>query len=105
MTQKPSFETCATKAVGPNGEIKRSKTIGPTTECKYQKDFYGNFLPTGLNYTLLAQFRINTSAFPAKQPSFIDSYHFGVTDVTLDTVLRGIAGKYIHSGAINELPQ
>ena len=71
-----------------------SKTVGPTTECKYQKEFYGRFQPRQLHYRLLAQFRIETSGFPTK-PSFIESYNFGVSDVTLETVLRGIKGEFM----------
>ena len=91
-TQTPSFETCATKVMGPNGEMKVSKTVGPTTECKYQKEFYGGFQPRQLHNRLLAQFLIDTSTFPTK-PSFIESYNFGVTDVTLETIVQCMNGK------------
>ena len=91
-TRKPSFETCATKAIGPNNEMEMSQTVGPTTECKYQADYYGSFQPTRLHYRLLAQFKIDTSTFPSK-PSYIQSYNFGVTDVILEAVSQGITGK------------
>ena len=91
-TRRPSFETCATKAMGPNNEMKMSQTVGPTTECKYQADYYGSFQPTRLHYRLLAQFKIDTSTFPSK-PSYIQSYNFGITDVILEAVSQGITGR------------
>ena len=91
-TQTPSFETCATRVIGPNGEIKMSKTVGPTTECKYQKEFYGRFQPRQFHYRLLALLLVNTSVFPT-EPSFIDSYNFGVTDLSLETLVQSMNGK------------
>ena len=87
----PTIETCHTEAVGPNLEKKRSGSSGPTNECQYETDFYGNYVPTHLQYDVFASFHINTAAFP-QQPSYIDSFGFGITDVEISVTHKSVAG-------------
>ena len=87
------METCATAAIGPNGEKKISKTSGSTSECQYQTDFYGNYKPAIIQYNLLALFKVDASHFP--RSSYIESSNFGVTDVILQIILQGVTGNAI----------
>ena len=88
----PTIETCATRAIGPNGEIKMSKPTGPTNECQYQSDFYGNFKPVRQYINIFASYIVETSSFPPK-PSYIDSNTFGITHLTVLSVVKKIGGK------------
>ena len=91
VSDKPSFEKCATAAIGPNGEKKISKISGSTNECQYQTDFYGNYKPAIIQYNLLALFQVDASHFP--RSSYIESSNFGMTDVSLQIILQGVTGN------------
>ena len=69
-----------------------SKTIGNTTSCQSQKDYYGNFKPDQHHFNVLARFSVDTNTFPQKT-TYIESNNFGITDFTVDSVLRRIGGK------------
>ena len=92
----PTLETCLTNAEGPNLELRRSESTGPTTECKYQSDFYGNFVPVAFNIEVLAFFRVDTSGFPGA-PYYIHSYGFGITDAFVLMKKLHVSGKTIPS--------
>lgn len=94
MSIIPSFETCATQAIGPNGEKKISQTEGPTNECQYQTDFYGNYKPAIIQYDLLALYKVDASHFPSSP--YIDSSNFGVTDVSLQLILQDVTGNALN---------
>ena len=91
MAVAPTFETCLTETEGANLEKTRSESNGPTTECQYQADFYGNYIPVTFHYELLAFFRVDASLFPTI-PYYIHSQGFGVTDVAVQTVLQSMSG-------------
>ena len=90
---RPSIETCTTLATGQNGEKKMALSSGETNECQYLQDFYGNFQPETLQYEIVASFHIDSSQFPS-QPGYIDSYNFGVSDVSITTILRSATGNH-----------
>ena len=92
----PTLETCATRIIGQNGEVKMSKITGPTTACQYQSDFYGNFQPVQHYLKALASFIVYTSKFPPKA-GYIESYNFGITDFTVHSVVNRIGGKMFSS--------
>ena len=88
----PTIETCAMRTIGPYGEIKMSTNTGPTTQCQYQSDFYGNFQPVQHHFKVFATYVVDTSMFPPKT-GYIESYNFGITDLTVNSVLTRIGGK------------
>lgn len=92
VTDKPSIDTCATVAFGPNGEKKASKSVGLTTECQYQSDFYGNFMPTSFQFDLMTSFSVDASLFP-KRPKYIDTENFGISDAQIELILQTVNGK------------
>ena len=88
----PVIETCHLEAEGPNGEKKRSGSTGPTTQCIYETEFYGNFIPVKLHFDMMAGLYIDTSLFPYK-PHFISSYGFGITDASIEALSWPMAGE------------
>ena len=93
VQSKPSFETCDTRTLVLGGKMVMSKTIGNTTACQNQNDYYGNFQPDQHHFNVLVRFSVDTSTFPLKKPTYIDSFNFGITDFTVEIISRRIGGK------------
>ena len=79
------------EVVGQNGKKKRSESGGPTTNCQYQSDFYGNFQPDNFTYDVAVSFIVDSMPFPS-QPWFVTRYDFGISDVELQVVKVSLTG-------------
>jgi len=90
-TNTPTIETCETKIVGPNGEMKRAESMTALTDCYSLADFYGNFQPRRLIFDIMAEFTVDIGN-PTK-PRFISESNFGVTDTTLSINIQPVTGN------------
>ena len=84
-SNKPSLLTCHTTIIGGNGEKKR--THG--SACENLTDFYGNYQPELLVFTIDAAFKVNTSSFKS---DFIQESKFGVADATVKIQKEPVQG-------------
>lgn len=85
---KPSLETCEMVAVGPGGKRARSNP----NKCKDKKDFFGNFSPHEIAFSLTASFTIDQQRFQQK-PDYIVDTKFGITDTSVLVIYRPLSGN------------
>jgi len=89
-TQKPSINTCNTKAIGPNGEKKRAMSSKSSTHCQYLADMYGNFKPSYMTYDMVIDLHIYPSS---SRPYFIAESRFGLREASFYIERRDVRGK------------